>query len=587
MNISQETEASIAAERPPDSGSPDQEAQAQAKGEELPKWRIYLITLGLALMALLAAFDASMLGPALPAITSEYQALEHIGWYTSAYLLAQMPFQLVVSRLAAFYEGKMLNMVALAVFEIGSVICALAPNSPVFILGRAISGLGAAGMVAGSFVIIGNIPLCERPRLLASFFALQSIAFTAGPTLSGILTDSYLTWRFTFWIQLPIGAVAIITFYFVVPKAPGSKGHLPLSMKLKSCYPLDTTLLLACLVLLFLAFQWAGSSRSYSNPQVWGCLLGSGLLAVAFAVLQVRNKGNGLVPLRLVTQRTIAGSCLISMCNGASNITHITMLPTYLQTVHGISATVSGLYQLPITGSNICAMSGASMIVSKTGKFLPFLYAGPLIYLVGAVLLQHLQPDSPRAWILGSAIPVGAGFGFTIQGCVLAVQNACGTAETRDDMPVAAVMEVFAQQLGRSVAISIAQSVFVQELYTGLEALATAEPQDDVLIGIAGQGLEKMVRILSTLDSAVRAGVMGALSSAVTSAFILPVAAMALAPVAAMALAAVATLLVERKHIDVSRKQAFAVTAGSEGVHDELASRVVQEVSPEDAEKRT
>lgn len=108
-----------------------------------------------------------------------------------------MPFQLVFSRLAAFFEGKLFNMLALAIFEMGSVICALASNSPVFILGRAISGLGAAGIVAGMFVVINTIPMRERPRLLAIFFALQSIAFTAGPTLSGVLTDSYLTVRNT------------------------------------------------------------------------------------------------------------------------------------------------------------------------------------------------------------------------------------------------------------------------------------------------------------------------------------------------------------------------------------------------------
>ncbi|KXJ85804.1 major facilitator superfamily domain-containing protein [Microdochium bolleyi] len=572
--MAQITNAPVAAvERQPDMGSTDQDQSGQDTTEDLQKWRIYLTTLALGLMGLLAAFDASMLGPALPAITSEFQALDHIGWYTSAYLLAQMPFQLVFSRLAAFYEAKLFNIVALAVFEVGSVICALAPNSSVFILGRAVSGLGAAGMVAGGFVVIGNIPIRERPRLLAIFFALQSIASTAGPTLSGALTDSYLTW--------PVGAVALGTFYCVVPKAPSSKARLPLSEKLRSCYPLDTSLLIACLVLLFLAFQWAGSSRSYSHPRVWGCLLGSGLLAVGFAVLQVRNKGNGLVPLRLITHRSIAGSCLISLCNGASNITHITILPTYLQTVHGLSATISGLYQLPITGSNISAMAIASTVVSKTGKLLPFLYAGPPIYLVGAVLLQRLQPDSPLSWILGSAVPVGAGFGSTVQGCLLTVQNACSTPETREDMPVAAVMEVFAQQLGRSVAISIAQSVFVQKLYTGLEALAASSSpsgEQNVLLGLAGQGLEQMVRTMDTFEPGMRTAVRGALSLAVTTAFILPV--------AAMAIASVATLLVERKNIDVSKKPLFVVEASPEGAGGNLISSTVQDASPGDAEKR-
>ncbi|KXJ90365.1 major facilitator superfamily domain-containing protein [Microdochium bolleyi] len=560
--------------------------QTTADEEEIPRWRMYLLTLALGLRSLLAAFDASMLGPALPAITSEFQALDHIGWYTSAYLLAQMPFQLVFSRLAVYYEAKMFNMVALVVFEVGSVLCATAPNSPVFILGRAVSGLGAAGMVAGAFVIIGNIPMRERPRLLAIFFALQSIALTAGPSLSGALTDSYLTWRFTFWIQLPIGFVALVTFQFVVRKRPSSKAHLPLLTKLKSCYPLDTALLIGCLVLLFLALQWGGSARSYSSPRVWGCLLGSGLLAVIFSTLQVRNKGNGLVPLRLITQRTIASCCLMSLLNGAANITHITMLPTYLQTVHGLSATMSGVYQLPITGSNIFAMAVASATISRTGRFLPFLHAGPVIYLAGAVLLQQLRPDSPLAWVLGSAVPVGAGFGFTVHACLLAVQNACSAARSKEDMPVAAVMEVFSQQLGRAIAISIAQSVFVQKLYAGLAGLVTASgsPAADSqgLLDMAGQGLEQMVHTMQTLDPGTRDAVRGVLSAAVTTAFILPV--------AAMATAALASLVAERRSIDMSKKKSAPTSPESGDTEpgsdrEKTASSTVKDAALGDAEK--
>ncbi|KAH7032671.1 major facilitator superfamily domain-containing protein [Microdochium trichocladiopsis] len=531
----------------------------EAECEEVPMTRLCLITFALSLAGLLTALDATMLasgpGPALPAITSDFQALDHIGWYTSVFLLAQMPFQLAFGRLITFYEPKLFNMVALAGFEVGTVLCATAPSSAVFILGRAISGLGAAGMMAGAFAIIGHIPIRRRPQLISLFFIVQSVAYTAGPSMAGALTDSYLTWRFSFWLQLPLGFVAVTTLFFVLEPKPSPKGHLPMWTKLSSCDLAGTGLLVSCLALFFLALEWGGAARSYAAPQVWGCLLGSGLLAVAFVSLQVAKKDSGLVPLHLARQRTVACCCIFSALYGAANMIHFTLLPTYLQTVHDISATLSGVYQLPITLSNITSMALASTVITKYGHYLPFLRAGPLIYLVGAVLFQQMRVTSTAAWYLSAEISIGAGFGLAVHSSLLAVQVVC----TGDDIPVAAVMEVFSQQLGRSVGISIAQSVFVQALQGGLADIAAASPPiaSEQVLGLAGQGLEEMVRTMQAVEPAVRAAVKQALNSAVATAYILPV--------AATAGAAVVVWVVENRTIDVSKKAAADVPADRGG----------------------
>ena len=179
---------------PGEDGQHDDSQAQQTDNDDLPRWRLYLMVLSLGVTNLLIALDTSILGPAIPAITSEFRTLDHIGWYVSAYLLTLMPLQLVLSRLVAFYDPKTFYMLFTLVFEVGSTLCASAPSSPVFVLGRAMAGVGAGGITAGTFAVIGRgTPRRERPRLMACFAALQAVAYTAGPTLSGALTDTYLT----------------------------------------------------------------------------------------------------------------------------------------------------------------------------------------------------------------------------------------------------------------------------------------------------------------------------------------------------------------------------------------------------------
>lgn len=144
-----------------------------------------------------------LLGPAIPQITSDFHTLEHIGWYSSAYLLAQLSCQPLFGRFYLYFEHKLWYCMSLLLFEAGSILCATAPNSPAFILGRAISGCGAAGILTGSLAIFGDsAPMRERPRGLALVASFQSVAYMSGPVLSGVLTSSRLTWRFCFWINI-------------------------------------------------------------------------------------------------------------------------------------------------------------------------------------------------------------------------------------------------------------------------------------------------------------------------------------------------------------------------------------------------
>ena len=273
---------------------------------------------------------------------------------------------------------------------------------------------------------------------------------------------------------------------------------------------------------------------------------------------------SGVIPVRILKQRTVAVCCLFSALYGMANVIHITLLPTYLQTVHGLSATLSGVCQLPITFSNLASMALAGLAISAWGRYVPLLWCGPLVYLLGAVLLQQLRADSTAAQYVACQVPAGVGFGAAVHSSILAVQ----AVSSAGDMPVASVMEVFSMQLGRAVGISVAQSLFVECLRRGLRRVAALSgEQAAAAAAFAGDdGLRSMVAAMEGMDAETVREVRGVLNEAITTAFVVPV--------AATAAAAVVTWFVERRTMDVSKR---SKTDGDEAV----AGSVEQPMSEE------
>jgi MFS family permease len=235
---------------------------------------------------------------AIPQITSDFKSLNDIGWYGSSYLIAQMALLPTCGRLYAFYNIKWVYCISLAVFEIGSIVSAVAPNSMTLIIGRAISGLGAAGLVSGTTTILSYCVSLKKQAMLSPIvLGMYNIGSAIGPLVGGSITDSkVLTWRFIFWINLPFGAVALVLVWFTLRKPPPAvKGDLPWNQKLRQLDLLGATLLLGATVCLNLALQWGGIVYPWSDAKVFGCLIGFGLLLITFLCLQVRGKEK-LVP---------------------------------------------------------------------------------------------------------------------------------------------------------------------------------------------------------------------------------------------------------------------------------------------------
>jgi MFS family permease len=256
------------------------------------RYKLLLDILALVTIQFLQGLDSTIVGTAIPKITDRFHALGDIGWYASSFMLTACSFQLIWGKLYTFYTAKWTYLVGLFVFELGSFICGIAPSSTAFILGRAIAGLGGGGTCAGSLLLVTHLlPPPRRPTLVGILCATFGFGAAMGPLLGGAFTDNAkLTWRWCFYINLPLGALAAATIILFIPtnKAPGI--NIPFRERLLQMDLLGAVLLVPGVISILLALQWGGSEYSWSDGRVIATLLVAGVLGTGFVLSQVCRK---------------------------------------------------------------------------------------------------------------------------------------------------------------------------------------------------------------------------------------------------------------------------------------------------------
>jgi MFS family permease len=211
-----------------------------------------------------------------------------------------------------YFDVKYTYLAALLIFEIGSIICAAATSSPMFIIGRAIAGAGAAALYSGGMTIIGfSVPLRKRAIYIAALSSMFGIASVVGPILGGAFTDR-LSWRWCFWINLPFGGISLLVVFFFFSNPERKYSHIPIKERLKHIDMAGAVFLICAIVSLLLALQWGGFTYAWSNSKVWGTLLGFGLILGVFIAIQIYQKDRATIPVRVFKQRTILVSCVFS-----------------------------------------------------------------------------------------------------------------------------------------------------------------------------------------------------------------------------------------------------------------------------------
>ena len=478
-------------------------APVRTTADPATKRHILLVFAGLMVTMLLASLDQTIFSTALPTIVGELNGVDHMLWVTTAYILASTIMLPVYGKLGDLIGRKGLFIGAIALFIVGSVVGGLAQDMTWLIVGRAIQGLGGGGLMILSQAIIADvIPARERGKymgIMGGVFALSSVA---GPLLGGWFTEG-IGWRWAFWMNLPLGILAIVSAaaFLRLPRHVNAKPRLDVS---------GMALLAIASTCLVLVTTWGGTTYDWDSLTIIALIVGTIVAGVAFVLVE-RRAAEPIMPLHLFKDRNFNLTTIAGLITGIAMFGALAYLPTYLQMVTGANATEAGFLMIPMMAALLISSIGSGALVSKTGRYKWLPITGTTIVAVALVLLSTMSPDM-ALWVLCSFLAVmGLGLGLSMQILILIVQNSFPVSE----VGTATASNNYFRQIGASLGSAIVGSLFVARL---TELLAERMPNTG---GGASAGLNSLTpAVVKDLPASVRDIIIGGYNDALTPVFL-------------------------------------------------------------------
>ncbi|KAJ5693459.1 hypothetical protein N7462_002882, partial [Penicillium macrosclerotiorum] len=481
------------------------------------------IIVGLCFQSFCIALDNTILATAVPKITEEFNSLEDLSWYASAYLLTTCAITLPFGKIYTYYSTKWTYIIALALFEIGSLICAITPTSKGLILGRAIAGVGSGGLSPGALLVLANsLPLHRRALYFGIIGSTSGIATVTGPLLGGLLTDK-VSWRWCFYINLPLGAItALFITIFFKDSVNQSKDNLGRLEKLKRMDPLGILAFLPAIISILLSLQWGGTKYEWGSPRIIALFVLFGVFGFVWCGIQIWKEEEATVPPRLLKNRNVLGAVIHAMFLGGSFFVFGYYLPIWFQAIQKDNASQSGINSLPMVVSMIVCSALGGLLVNLLGYYTPLMFLGSALLTIGTGLFTTFQVHTNHAKWIGYQVIIGIGAGVGFQQCI----NALQTVLPLHDIPIGIAIITFSQSLSGALFISIAQNVFQNRLIASItENAPMVDPKALIEAGAANLAMRFPEKFLPS--------VLYAYNIAVTETFYVSVATAALSLVGA------------------------------------------------------
>ncbi|RAL14434.1 MDR family MFS transporter [Aspergillus homomorphus CBS 101889] len=470
-------------------------SQVDLQREEwISGWKLAAVFSGITIVSFLMLLDMSIISTAIPRITSDFHSLDDVGWYGSSYQLASAALQPLAGKLYANFNSKWTFFTFFAVFELGSLLCGLASSSKMLVVARAVAGIGGAGIQTGTFTIIASsVPMRKRPSLMGLSMGIAQVGMVIGPLLGGALTE-YSTWRWCFYINLPVGGVVAALIAFIhIPEQLQKPPFLTVVRSIHRQLDLIGFVLFApAAIQLLLALQYGGNDYPWSSPTIIGLFCGAGCTFVVFLVWEYFKGAEAMIPFDILSNSVVYCSCLNFGFLMSLIICKDYYVPIYFQAVKGASPLFSGLFRLPTMVPQLLGALFVGMLVEWQGYYLPYVLTSSMFNGISSGLMATFMPDTTTGKWVGYQILAGVGEGMGIQLPVVAVQSTLSPPE----VPIAMGLLMFSSTLGASLFLSLSQTIQNTGLRELLPKYAPNVSAQDVLIA----GATGFRRVVSAAD---------------------------------------------------------------------------------------
>ena len=426
-------------------------ADPESSSAGISPQRRNLIFVAVLLGMLLAALDQTIVATALPTVVADLGGAGHQSWVVTSYLLASTIATAIVGKLGDLFGRKAVFQAAVVFFLLGSVLCGLSGSMTMLVASRALQGIGGGAILVTAMAVIGEvIPLRERGRYQGALGAVFGVTTVIGPLLGGFFTD-HLTWRWAFWINIPVAIVVLLVAVTAIPSLA------------KAARPVIDYAGIVSVGLgasgLTLATSWGGGEYAWTSPVIIGLFVASAAALAVFVWVETRA-AEPILPIRLFASPVFTVCCILGFIVGFAMLGALTFLPTFMQFVDGVSATTSGLRTLPMVAGMLITSIGSGNIVGRTGRYKVFPVAGTAIMAVAFLLLSGMDAATPTWQQSVFLFVLGSGIGLCMQVLVLIVQNTAGFS----DLGVATSGVTFFRTIGSSFGAAIFGSLFANFL---------------------------------------------------------------------------------------------------------------------------
>jgi EmrB/QacA subfamily drug resistance transporter len=464
---------------------------------------ILIVLPGLLLTILLAMLDQLVVGTALPRIVGSLGGVTHLSWVVTAYILASTITTPFYGKLGDMYGRKKFFIAAIIIFLAGSALSGLSTSMAELIGFRALQGLGAGGLMTGAMATLGDlVPPRERGRYMSYMMVVMMLATIGGPLVGGFITDHF-SWRWIFYINLPVGGAALVYLMATL--------RLPVNRVRHKIDYLGGALLAAATTAVILIATWGGTEYRWTSLEIIGLAAVAVVAVVAFLMTETRAE-EPMLPLHVFRSRNFSVAMVLVFLVGLAMFGAMTFLPLYQQTVQGASATGSGLLLTPMMIGVTITSVLSGQVVTRTGRYKVFPIAGGAIMTVAMLLLTNLGADTTRVTSGLYYVVLGLGMGFMMQMVSLISQNSVQLK----DMGVASSARMFFQQIGGSLGVAAFGSIFARRL---TDALTTASGKSGTQVHISASGGQLDPTVVDKMSAAAKGVVFPAIAHAVDGVF--------------------------------------------------------------------